>query len=147
MSDGNRDTCAADDTTPARDSRSAQDQNTLEQWVLQFAAAGDALSKLLVLELRLAAKDTGRLIAGRLAMVPLALLAWLGVSALAAWLAFQSTLSVTWAILAFILTQLAGLVALHLACNRWRKSLALPATRRQLRALKGEGDESQATPR
>jgi len=101
-------------------------------WAQQLTVAGGTLSKLALLELRLAVGDSGRLFAVGLLMLPLLFLAWIGLSVLLAWLAYLAVLSVTVALITFLLIQVVALIGLLMACKQYRKSLSLPATRRNL---------------
>lgn len=124
-------------------------QDELKAWVellQQAVAAGATLSQLAMLELRLALADGGRLVALGLVMLPLALLAWLGLSVLIGWCVFQWAASVTLGIGAFLAVQLVTLGILGAACARYRKSLSLPATRRHLRQfMESVKPDAQAT--
>ena len=124
-------------------------QDELKAWVellQQAVAAGATLSQLAMLELRLALADGGRLVALGLVMLPLALLAWLGLSVLIGWCVFQCAVSVALGIGAFLAVQLVTLGILGAACARYRKSLALPATRRHVRQfMESVKPDAQAT--
>lgn len=117
------------------------------QTLLQQALeAGNQFSRLLVLELQLAVGDAGRLALVVLAVVPLLIFTWLGLSVLLAWWAFAALESVALGLVAFTALQVAALLLLWLAARRYARSLALPATRRQLRAIMetGNGNKPQA---
>lgn len=107
-------------------------------WLRQVSGVGSAYSRLFALELRMALGDSGRLLALGLLMVPVALLAWIGLVILLAWLVYQYSLSVTFALATFFLLQVVVLIVVALACRRYAKSLSLPATRRHLNALLAE---------
>ncbi len=113
----------------------------------QCLATGRQLSTLLRLELRLALADGQRLFWVGLAMVPVIVLAWLGISALLAWLVFLASGSVSLSLAGFVLVQLTALLLLWRAARNFQHSLGLPATRRQLRALTGTDntDEQKTT--
>tara|TARA_R110000772_G_scaffold148001_3_gene258555 strand:+ start:84395 stop:84907 length:513 start_codon:yes stop_codon:yes gene_type:complete len=112
----------------------------------QALEAGNAFSRLVLLELRLAVGDAGRLALVVLALVPLVIFTWLGLSVLLAWWAFAALESVALGLVAFTALQVAALLLLWLAARRYARSLALPATRRQLRAIMetGNGSKPQA---
>lgn len=117
-------------------------------WLRQASATGSAYSRLFALELRLALGDSGRLLVVGLLMLPVALLAWIGLGILLAWLVYQYSQSVTFALVAFFLLQVTTLVILALACKRYVKSFSFPATRRHLNALLTEiRDEPQSAER
>ena len=129
-----------------------QDQGPTEElkaWVellQQAVAAGATLSQLALLELRLAIADGGRLIVLGLLMLPLTLLAWSGVSVLAAWSAFSLSGSVALGICTFVAVQVITLSVMAVACVRYRKSLSLPGTRRHVRQfMEGTKPDAQAT--
>lgn len=113
--------------------------------VEQTLAAGNQFSRLLALELKLAAGDAGRLLGIVLAAVPVVILAWLGFSALLGWFAYTAGQSVAWGLAGFTLVQILALCTMGLAARRYSRSLALPATRRQWRAMreKENGGRSQ----
>lgn len=98
-------------------------------------AVVEQLSTLLRLELRLALADAKRLLIVMLAMIPLVLFAWLGLCVLLAWLAYAASTSVALGLAAFLSLQVGTLLILLWAARRFQRSLGLPATRRQWRAL------------
>lgn len=119
----------------------------MQAWfaLLQLAqATGRQLTTLLQLELKLALADGQRLLGALLAMVPLVILAWLGLSILLAWLVFMGSGSVGLGLAGFVLVQLLALMLLWRAARAYRRSLGLPATRRQLRAILGAEDSNGA---
>lgn len=105
-------------------------------WVEQAVAAGGTLSRLAVLELRLAVASSGRLVLLGLIILPLVVFAWLGLSILLGWLAYQYGQSVTVGLGTFLGVQLAALVALGWGCRRYRKRMSMSATRRHLQAFR-----------
>ncbi|MBM69107.1 MAG: hypothetical protein CME43_06475 [Haliea sp.] len=117
-----------------------------QKFLEQAVEAGNQFSRLVALELKLAAGDAGRLILVVLAIVPLVILAWLGLTLLLAWQAYASTQSVALGLAVFTLLQLLTLGWLWTAARRYARTLALPVTRRQLRTMMGadNGAESQA---
>lgn len=143
---------AADESPPSRQVPRADalrdELKAALDWLRQLSAAGSAYSRLFALELRLALGDSGRLLVLGLLMVPVALLAWVGLGVLLAWLVYHYSQSVGFALGAFFLLQVVVLAALALACRRYSKSLSLPATRRHLNALLAEvADEPSTTER
>ncbi|PLW81996.1 hypothetical protein CWI75_12975 [Kineobactrum sediminis] len=110
----------------------------------QTLATGRQLSELLQLELKLAVGDGLRLLGVLLAMVSLVILAWLGLSVLLAWLAFLGSGSVALGLAGFLVVQLLALLLLWRAARVFQRSLGLPATRRQLKAMTG-ADNSDGT--
>ncbi len=112
----------------------------------QALEAGNAFSRLALLELQLAVGDAGRLALVVLAVVPLLIFTWLGLSVLLAWWAYAALESVALGLMAFTALQTSALLLLWLAARRYARSLALPATRRQLRTIMetGNGDKPQA---
>ncbi|MEQ8800492.1 hypothetical protein [Haliea sp.] len=137
---------------PGRDQRESEPapaaaEAQLQAWftLLQLAqATGRQLSTLLQLELKLALADGQRLLGVLLAMVPLVILAWTGLSVLLAWLVFLGSGSVSLGLAGFVLLQLLALMLLWRAVLVFKRSLGLPATRRQLRAIIGAGDSNGA---
>lgn len=110
-------------------------------WVelLQLSAdAGSDIARLVVLELRLAVASLSRMLVLALACLPLLLLLWLGLSLLPAAALYQHTGSISLAVGLFTLIQLLALVAVGVAWVRYRRTLGLPRTRRQLRRFSGE---------
>ncbi|WGK61151.1 hypothetical protein QAO71_13985 [Halopseudomonas sp. SMJS2] len=112
-------------------------------WLEHAALAGGDLVRLAALELRLAAADSGKLVGLALAMVPLLLLAWIGLSVLLGWLVFAWSGSVAWGIVMFIIVQLVALGIMAINCKKYSKSLSFPATSRQLKTLKEEASGPQ----
>ena len=148
MNDANPGPGAADEGPPPLRRSPADELNAVLDWARQVSATGRAYSRLFGLELRLAVADSGRLLVVGLLMLPVAILAWIGLGVLLAWLVYQYSLSVGFALASFFLLQLTVLVALALACRRYSKSLSLPATRRHLNALLTEiRDEPSTTER
>lgn len=117
-------------------------KSTLE-WLEHAALAGGDLVRLAGLELRLAAGDSGRLLALGLAMVPIAVLAWIGISILLAWLVFAWLASTALAIVTFILVQVVAMGVIAGYCKKFAKSLKFPATSRQLQSLKEQVNGTQ----
>ncbi|SDS75268.1 hypothetical protein SAMN05216198_2690 [Halopseudomonas litoralis] len=114
-------------------------------WLEHAALAGGDLVRLVGLELRLAIADSGKLAVLGLAMVPLLLLAWIGLSVLLGWLAFAWSGSVALSIVVFIVVQLATLGVMAALCKKYAKSLSFPATKRQLQTLKEETSGTKET--
>lgn len=112
-------------------------------WLEHAALAGGDLVRLAALELRLAAADSGKLVVLGLAMVPLLLLAWIGLSVLLGWLVLAWSGSVAWGIVVFIGVQLVAMAILAINCKKYAKSLSFPATSRQLKTLKEEASGTQ----
>lgn len=113
------------------------------EWLEHAALAGGDLLRLMGLELRLAAGDSGRLLALGLAMVPVALLAWIGLSILLGWLVFAWVGSVALGIATFVVIQLLVMGVMAAYCRKFARSLSFPATSRQLKALKEQVNGSQ----
>lgn len=115
------------------------------EWLEQAALAGGDLVRLAGLELRLAAGDSARLLVLGLAMIPLALLAWIGLSVLLAWLVFAWLGSQALAIASFIVVQLLAIGILLAYCRKFARSLSFPATSRHWNALKEHSHGTQGT--
>lgn len=115
------------------------------EWLEHAALAGGDLVRLAGLELRLAAGDTGRLLALGVAMIPLALLAWIGLSVLLAWLVFAWLGSEALAIVTFIVVQVITIAVMLAYCKKFAKSLSFPATSRHWNALKEQAHGTQGT--
>lgn len=116
----------------------AAGQDALHDWVelgKQAKATAGTFGKLLSAELRLAGADAGRLLVTGLALLSLASMAWLGLSVLLSWLAYEQLASVTLALLVFLGIQLLAMLLLVKAIKKFKQSLALPATKRNLRAI------------
>ncbi|WP_185267728.1 hypothetical protein [Halopseudomonas xiamenensis] len=113
------------------------------EWLEHAALAGGDLVRLAGLELRLAAGDSGRLVVLGLVMLPIALLAWIGLSVLLAWLVFAWLGSQALAIGTFIVVQVVALGIMAAYCKKFAKSLSFPATNRQLKALKEQVNGTQ----
>jgi hypothetical protein len=123
-------------------------QREWQAWVAllqQVIATGGKLSTVLSLELRLALADGRRLVMVTLAMIPLLLLMWLGLSVLVGWLVFVQSQSVALGIVGFVLMQLLTQLLLLRAARVYRRSLGLPASRRQLQAMMETGGEHATT--
>ena len=113
------------------------------EWLEHAALVGGDLVRLAGLELRLAAGDSGRLLALGLAMIPLALLAWIGFSVLLAWLVFAWLGSVALALVAFVIVQVITIGVMLAYCKTFSRSLSFPATSRHWNALKEQSHGTQ----
>lgn len=112
--------------------------DALHEWMelgKQAGATAGTFGKLLGAELKLAGGDLGRLIAVGLVLLSLGSIAWLGLSVLVSWLAYQQLESVTLALLVFLAIQVVMILFLIKAANTFKRSLSLPATKRNFRAL------------
>lgn len=113
-------------------------QDALHEWVelgKQAGATAGTFGKLLGAELKLAGADLGRLVAVGLTLLSVGSIAWLGLSVLLAWLAYQQLASVTLALLVFLAIQVVVILLLLRAVKSFKKSLSLPATKRNFRAM------------
>lgn len=113
-------------------------QDTVHEWLELGKQAGTAAStfgKLLGAELKLAGADIGRLFAVGLALLSLVSIAWLGLSVLLSWLAYEQVQSVTSALLVFLGIQVLAILLLVKAAKTFKRSLSLPATKRNFRAI------------
>ncbi len=129
---------------PAGQSLSGELKSSLE-WLEHAALAGGDLVRLAGLELKLAAGDSGRLLLLALAVVPVVLLAWIGISVLLGWLVLLWLGSGTLAIITFILVQLLAMGVMAVYARKFARSLSFPATSRQLQALKEQLNGAQDT--
>ncbi|HDZ56476.1 MAG TPA: hypothetical protein ENH64_08365 [Pseudomonas xinjiangensis] len=110
-------------------------------WAKNAGATAGDLIKLMFLELKLAMSDTRRIVVLGLAMVPLALLAWIGLSVLLAWWAYVPSESVTLALCVFLAVQVVPIIIMLSMIKKYSKSLSLPSTKKQMAAFK-EGFQS-----
>ena len=113
------------------------------EWLEHAAQAAGDLARLAMLELRLAAGDSGRLVVLGLMIFPLLLLGWIGVSALLSWSVFVWLGSVALAIGMFIGVQLVALGIIAIYWRKYARSLSFPITSRRVQALKEQVHESQ----
>ncbi|MEQ8515450.1 MAG: hypothetical protein RIC38_07585 [Chromatocurvus sp.] len=128
--------------SPSPDEAESRDTDGVEVQLQAWLALGaqaltvvDRLSTVLRLELGLALADAKRLLLVLLAMIPLALFAWLGLCVMLAWLAYAASASVGLGLATFLALQIGTLLLLLRAARRFQRSLGLPATRRQWQAL------------
>ncbi|QIB66641.1 hypothetical protein [Kineobactrum salinum] len=140
---------AGHDSAPGSESgQTTEQQQEWQAWVAllqQLMATGSQFASVLGLEVKLALADSGRLVIVLLAMLPLLLFAWLGLSVLAGWLVYVLSQSVALGLLGFVLVQVLALLVLRRAATVFKRSLGLPASRRQLRAIMETGKEHAAT--
>lgn len=120
------------------------------EWAQQAAVTSGDFFKLLFAELGLAISDAKRIAVLGLAMLPLGLLAWIGLSVLLAWLAYVPSESVALGIAVFIAVQVVPILIMLGMIKKYSKSLSLPATSRQFQAFKegyqnGEKAEGSAS--
>lgn len=106
-------------------------------WIKQATEAGSNLAELFSLEIKLAVSDAGRMLCLLLLALPIALLAWLSLSGLLAWIVVDYSSSVTLGLAAFLLLQLGVLLSLRLLWKRYKRSLSLPLTREHLQSFMG----------
>lgn len=115
------------------------------EWLAQAAQATGDLSRLALLELRLAVGDSGRLVILSLVMIPVFLLAWTGLSVLLAWSAFAWLGSVALAIGVFTGLQVVILGVLLMYWRKYARSLSLPVTSKRLQAIREQAHGAQKT--
>ncbi|MBA6413414.1 hypothetical protein H2508_09870 [Parahaliea sp. F7430] len=124
-------------------------QGSEQEWLrlAQLAAeTGSDVAQLMALELRLAMANLGRMVVLAVAFLPLLILLWLGFSVLASWVLYQSSDSVTWAIVLFLTIQGLALWGVYSSWMRYRRTLSLPQTRKHLQYLVGaQSDESKVS--
>lgn len=113
-----------------------QEQDWLQFFQLTTDVGAD-LGHLLLLEVRLALNSLSRMVFLALVALPLALLVWLALSLLPAVVLYDHTGSATFGVALFLLIQVVALGAVCLALVRYRRTLSLPHTRRQVRAFTG----------
>ncbi len=113
-------------------------RDELTETINLLQASGLAVADLFNLfqvELRLAAHDTKRLLMISLLILPVLFLAWIGISTMLFWLVFQQTTSVAYGLFAFTALQLLALFGIRLQIKKYRRSLGLPATSKQVKAF------------
>ena len=114
------------------------------EWAQHAAVTGKDFAALAWMEIRLAMSDTGRMVVLGLVMIPLAMLAWIGLSVLIAWAVYVPTESVALGLVGFMAVQVIPMAIMGLMIKKYSKSLALPATKRHIQAFKeGLGDGAQ----
>lgn len=107
-------------------------------WVESMAALVAAVLRLGLAEMSLARADLGRLMVVAVLLVPLAVLTWLALGVLAAWLVFEMAGSALAGIAAFAAIQVITLLLLLNKVKTYRHSLSLPATRAQIQTIINE---------
>lgn len=109
--------------------------DALLEWAQGLAAMGGALSRLAGAELRLALGDMRRLALLGLLVVPVICFAWLGFSCLIGWWCYLITGSVAAGLASFVVLQGLSLALMGMMARRYRRSIGLPHTRAQIRAI------------
>jgi len=121
---------------------SAQDKDVQDElkdwleWGKHAAETGKDFASLGWAELRLAMSYAKRIAVLGLAMLPLALLAWIGLSVLLAWLAYVPSGSVALGLAVFLAVQVIPIMIMLMMIKGYSKSLSLPATKRHIQAFK-----------
>jgi uncharacterized membrane protein YqjE len=105
------------------------------EWMRSLFAMAGAIVRLAIAEISLAKEDLGRLIISSLLMIPLAALAWIAFTSLAAWQVYVLTASVSLGLLTFAAIQMLAVLLLLNRIKTYRRSLSLPATRTQIRSI------------
>lgn len=122
---------------PAVQQKDAQDElKDWFEWGKQAAETGKDFAALAWAELGLAASDVKRIVVLGLAMLPLALLAWIALSVLLGWLAFVPSESVALGIAVVLAVQVIPILVMLMMIKGYSKSLSLPATKRHIQAFK-----------
>lgn len=112
-------------------------------WLRQLLAAGGELATLLRLELQLTLGDARRMLLLTLLLVPLLLFTWLLLGALAGWLIWLASASVTAALAGVLGLHALGLWLLLRQLQVYQRSLGFRRTKAHLkRLLQGADDES-----
>ena len=117
-------------------------------WLEQIASASGELLRLFRLEWKLTLGDAKRVLLLGVILIPLLLFAWLLLSALLGWWAWQATQSVSLALLTALALQLlcAGLLARQIGI--YQRSQGFRRTGAHLkRLMQGADDEAKATDR
>lgn len=107
-------------------------------WFQSLITMISALLRLAMAELSLAREDLGRMIMGALLFIPLLLMTWVALTALAAWIIYVQTASATLGFTAFAAIHVVAVVVLYKRLNNYKRSLSLPVTRAQLTAIVDE---------
>ncbi|MDP2285227.1 MAG: hypothetical protein Q8L06_13890 [Pseudohongiella sp.] len=116
------------------------------EWFRSLVVMTSALFRLAFAELSLAREDLGRLILSTLLFLPLLLMTWVAISLLAAWIVYEQSESATLGFSAFAAIHVLASVVLLKRISTYRRSLSLPVTRTQLRAIIGEIRRGQDNP-
>jgi hypothetical protein len=115
-----------------------------QTWTLLIKRAteyGSDLIQLLLLELRLAVADSGRLFILMLLFVPILILTWVSLGLFLSWLIYLFSSSVTLALFTFFIIQFISLIGIIVGGSYYKKSLSLPLTRQHINRLV-KGDEN-----
>ncbi|MFA7553536.1 MAG: hypothetical protein WCY88_04730 [Spongiibacteraceae bacterium] len=130
----------ADDKTKHEPADQVEPLQIWADWLRDIATIGADTLQLLQLEVRLAIKDSKRLLVLALLFVPVLMLTWLGLAVLLAWLVYLLDSSVTQGLLAFLIIHVAALIGIVVGWRHYRKSLSLPLSRQHIRQLMGGQD-------
>lgn len=102
------------------------------RWLVDLRDTGSALLQLAAAELQLAASDLRRFILLSLLVLPVALLAWLGLAVFLSWVVYAASGSLGAAFAGFFLLHFGILLVIRHLLARYRKSMGLPVTRQHL---------------
>ncbi|MEH6389751.1 MULTISPECIES: hypothetical protein [Pseudomonas] len=108
----------------------------LAEWAKHAALTGKDLGKLAFTEIRLTMAESGRIAVLGLAMLPLAMLAWIGLSVLLGWWAYVPSQSVTLGLVAFLAVQIIPMLIMLTMIKSSSKNLGLTTTKQHIHAFR-----------
>lgn len=108
----------------------------LAEWAKHAALTGKDLGKLAFTEIRLTMTESGRIVVLGLAMLPLAMLAWIGLSVLLGWWAYVPSQSVTLGLVAFLAVQIIPMLIMLMMIKSSSKNLGLSTTKQHIHAFR-----------
>lgn len=108
------------------------------RWLADLRDAGSALLRLLAAELRLASSDLKRFLLLSLLVLPLVVLAWLGLALFLSWIVYALTGSLGGGFAGFFLLHVGILLFIRRQLKRYKQRMSLPETRKYISVITEE---------
>lgn len=108
------------------------------RWLADLRDAGSALLRLLAAELRLASSDLKRFLLLSLLVLPLVVLAWLGLALFLSWIVYALTGSLGGGFAGFFLLHVGILLVIRRQLKRYKQRMSLPETRKYIGVITEE---------
>lgn len=122
---------------PARLKRQ-QEIDAWLRWLADLRDAGSALLRLLAAELQLATSDLKRFLLLSLLVLPLAVLAWLGLALFLSWIVYVMTGSIGGGFAGFFVLHASLLLLISRQLKRYKQGMTLPETRKYIGVFREE---------
>lgn len=108
------------------------------RWLTDLRDAGSALLRLLAAELQLASSDLKRFLLLSLLVLPMVVLAWLGLALFLSWIVYSLTGSLGGGFAGFFLLHVGILLFIGRQLKRYKRRMSLPETRKYISVITEE---------